>query len=120
MKPLPRRDLDRFRRRVDHWARRLGVAPSCVIVMRMRRKWASCAASGRVMFSCDALLLTPRLRDYVIVHELLHLRIRNHGPLFKAQLSSHLPDWKRRHTHLGRSSPGLAAGPRPGQSFHAL
>ena len=56
----------------------------------MTRKWASCSSSGRVTFNRDLLREPPAFRDYVIAHELLHLRIRNHGKLFAATLRTHL------------------------------
>lgn len=92
--------LDCFRRRVAFWIERLRVQPARVAVMDMTRKWASCSASGRVTFATAAASLPARLRDYVIVHELLHLRVRNHGRLFKAHLTACMPDWPQRHRRL--------------------
>jgi hypothetical protein len=48
-----------------------------------------------VTFSSDLLRRGVAFQDYVIVHELLHLRVRNHGRLFKALLSVHVPHWRR-------------------------
>jgi predicted metal-dependent hydrolase len=57
----------------------------------MRRKWASCSTRARITF-CASLPRQPRaFQDYVIAHELLHLRIRNHGGLFTATVKAHLP-----------------------------
>lgn len=56
----------------------------------MTRKWASCSPRGRVTFSRDLLDQPLAFQDYVIAHELLHLRIRNHGKLFTAMLKAHL------------------------------
>ncbi|MGB9428314.1 MAG: M48 family metallopeptidase [Gammaproteobacteria bacterium] len=80
----------RFKARVHTWADRLRVKPNVVRVQRMRRKWASCSAAGWVSFS-TRLLRQPRdFQDYVIVHELLHLRVSNHGKLFKSLMRLHL------------------------------
>lgn len=81
----------RFRVRVAAWAAKLKVAPLQIRVQAMTRKWASCSSAGRITFSRDLLKKPRAFRDYVIVHELLHRRIRNHGKLFKATLAAHLP-----------------------------
>jgi hypothetical protein len=62
----------------------------------MKKKWASCAPVRRLYFASD-LLSEPRgFRDVVIVHELLHLRIRNHGKLFRSLLNSFVPGWEKK------------------------
>lgn len=60
----------------------------------MTRKWASCSMQGWVTFSEDLLREPGKFQDYVIVHELLHLKVPNHGKLFKSLLSAHMPGWK--------------------------
>jgi len=72
-------------------------------------KWASCFSNGHMHFSTDLLSFDPTLWDYVIVHELLHLTVPNHGKLFKALMRAHLGDWERAAARLqdyARSSPG--------------
>lgn len=56
----------------------------------MCRKWGSCSPCERITFCLDLLAQPRSFQDYVIAHELLHLRIRNHGKLFKATLRTHL------------------------------
>lgn len=79
-----------FRSRIDHWSSCLRVRPTQVRIQRMTRKWASCSPQGRVTFSRDLMKQPPGFQDYVIAHELLHLRIRNHGKLFTTTLRMHL------------------------------
>jgi predicted metal-dependent hydrolase len=67
------------------------VKPEQVRLQKMTRKWASCSTVGRVTFSEDLLQESGAFQDYVIVHELLHLRVRNHGKLFKSFLKAYLP-----------------------------
>lgn len=83
-------DLATFKSRVEQWAIRLRVRPRQVRLQVMRRKWASCSSHGRVTFCLDLLRQSHSFQDYVIAHELLHLRVRNHGKLFKAALRTHL------------------------------
>src|SRR5947209_17902562 len=82
--------LSDFKAEIRAWADRIGVEPSEIHVRSMRRKWASCSSRGRLTFDPAMLLQPKRVRDEIIAHELLHLKIRNHGPLFKALLRSHL------------------------------
>lgn len=79
-----------FRQRVRCWAEKIGVQPRQVRIQVMRRKWASCSVRGTVSFSRDLLRRRRRFRDEVIVHELIHLRVPNHGRLFKRMVSSYL------------------------------
>ena len=81
----------RFRERVETWAVKLRVKPKQVRLQKMARKWASCSTLGWVTFSEDLLSQPDEFQDYVIVHELLHLRgVRNHGKLFKSLVKAYL------------------------------
>jgi predicted metal-dependent hydrolase len=75
---------------VRSWAERIGVQPAAIHVKPMTRKWASCSSRGRLTFDTALLSQPPSFRDEVIVHELLHLKVPNHGPLFKTLLRAHL------------------------------
>ena len=84
-----------FKESVELWAKHIRVKPIQVRVQRMTRKWGSCSSAGWVTFARDLLGTSSRFQDYIIVHELLHLKVPNHGRLFKSYLSAYLPDWKR-------------------------
>ena len=83
---------DLFKAEVRAWAKRIGVEPREVHLRPMRRKWASCSSNGRLTFNTDLLGEPASFRREVIVHELLHLKIPNHGKVFKALLKAHLAD----------------------------
>ena len=108
---MPTRD-DRadLRRRVDAWSRHLKVRPRLVRVRPMTRKWGSCSTSGVVTLAVDLAGREPGFQDFVVAHELLHLRVPNHGRLFKALLSAHLPGWREYDVRR----PALPRAPRPG------
>ena len=74
------------------WAKKIGVEPREVHLRPMRRKWASCSSSGRLTFNTDLLGEPASFKREVIVHELLHLKIPNHGKVFKALLNAHLAE----------------------------
>lgn len=83
-------DPEVFKTEVRAWAERLEVAPTEIHLTGMIRKWASCSSRGRVTFDTGLLTQPEDFRRAVIVHELLHLKVPNHGPLFRALLSAHL------------------------------
>ena len=79
-----------FKAEVEAWARRIGVRPKEIRLRPMKRKWASCSTKGRVSFNTDLLREPARFRAEAIIHELLHLKVPNHGKLFRALLRSYL------------------------------
>lgn len=81
---------DVFRAEVQAWARRIGVTPREVRIRPLKHKWASCSSQGRLTFDVDLLRRPADFRREVIVHELLHLKVPNHGNLFRALLRAHL------------------------------
>jgi hypothetical protein len=81
--------VDVFKAEVHAWARRLNVNPREIHLRPMKRKWASCSTRGRLTFDVELLRQPARFRREVIVHELLHLKIPNHGRLFRALLKAY-------------------------------
>ncbi len=73
-----------FKSEVRAWARRIGVEPRVITLRPMKRKWASCSSKGNLSFDTELLRQPAEFRRQAIVHELLHLRIPNHGKLFQA------------------------------------
>jgi predicted metal-dependent hydrolase len=65
----------------------------------MTRKWGSCSTAGVITLAFDLARQDRAFQDYVIVHELLHLKVPNHGKVFRALMSLHLPGWRRQETH---------------------
>lgn len=84
------RDASDFKASVTEWAHKINVRPAQIRVQRMRRKWASCSRDGIVSFSADLLNEDRSFGEAVIVHELTHLRVRNHGRLFQSLIRSFL------------------------------
>lgn len=107
----PTQDL---RRRALAWAVKLQVNPRVVRVQDMRRKWGSCSSAGTVTLATDLLDQELRFQDYVIVHELLHLRYSNHGRMFKALMSAHVPGWRAiEHSRTGDTDGASVERARP-------
>ena len=83
-----------LRRKTHAWAIKLKVNPRAIRVQDMRHKWGSCSSIGTVTFATDLAEKDAVFQDYVIVHELLHLRYGSHGKVFKALLTAHVPGWR--------------------------
>jgi predicted metal-dependent hydrolase len=94
------KNKEQFKARVMNWAGHLGVKAPSLYVRPMRRKWASCSTAGTLTFSEELLDLDDDVADYVIVHELLHFSVPNHGKLWKSLMRAHLGDYERLQAKL--------------------
>jgi hypothetical protein len=81
---------DLFKSEVDAWSKRIKVEPKEIHIRPMKRKWGSCSTNGRLSFNIELLTAPTKIRKRVIVEELLHLKVPNHGKLFKALLKAFL------------------------------
>jgi len=98
------RDKKEFKQRVLEWAEKLDVNVRSLAVRPMKNKWASCSSEGRLNFNDELLSLDRELGDYVIVHELLHFFVPNHGKLWKSLMRAHLGDYERLDKKLRQMS----------------
>ena len=83
-----------LRYRVEYWSERLKAKPRIVRIQRMTRKWGSCSTSGIVTLAEDLADHEINFQDFVIAHELLHLKVPSHGRLFKALMTIHVRGWR--------------------------
>ena len=93
-----------FKQRVREWAEKLDVDIAWLGVRPMRNKWASCSTNGHLNFSDELLPLESEIWDYVIVHELLHISVPNHGKLGKTLMRAHLGEWEKTAAKLVMAS----------------
>lgn len=70
---------------------------------RMVRRWGSCKVKGGILFNRDLVKAPVHCIDYVIMHELCHVRIPNHGRRFYELLGQMMPDWELRKARLERA-----------------
>ena len=88
---------------VRFWSPAVGREPSRIIVRDQKRLWGSCAADGTLRFNWRLVQLAPSLIDYVVVHELSHLRVRNHSSRFWTEVARVQPDHAERRKALRRA-----------------
>jgi len=93
-------DKNGFKARVREWSEKLGVEIRSIAIRSMSKKWASCSSTGIMTFDRDLLVLPADLQDYVIVHELVHFHVPNHGRLWKSLMRAHLGDYERQKERL--------------------
>jgi predicted metal-dependent hydrolase len=94
------RDREEFKGRVLEWARKLEVDAKSIYIRPMTRKWASCSTAGTLSFNDELLGMPKELGDYVIVHELLHFAVPNHGKLWKSLMRAHLGEYEKAEQRL--------------------
>ncbi len=96
-----RRAADRLPTSVERWWPRLGHGDwPRVLIRDQRRRWGSCAPDGTLRFNWRAMMLEPALVEYIVVHELAHLSIKNHGPDFWGLVVRAMPDAQQRRQRL--------------------
>ncbi len=98
------RTKEEFKNRVREWAGKLGVKVRSLSMRPMRNKWASCSMQGNLNFNNELLRFDRKIGDYVIVHELLHFSVPNHGKLWKSLMHVHLGDYQRFEKRLRRAA----------------
>ena len=86
--------------RVAFFARKAGVNPGKVQVKDLGYRWASCLANGDLHFHWRCLMAPLTVIDYIVVHELCHLRHRDHSVAFWNEVDKVLPDWRNRREWL--------------------
>src|SRR6266567_7038876 len=86
--------VDELKAAVSKWAAKIKARPKQIRIQRMTRKWASCSGNGRITFNSELFDQPYPFQEFVIVHELLHLKIPNHGKLFKSLLRAYLPKFR--------------------------
>ena len=93
---------------VDKWWARLGGADKPQVLIRsQRQRWGSCAPDGTLRFNWRVVMLEPALSEYVVVHELIHLKVKNHSTEFWGLVSRAIPDAQQRRRRLKEAGKAL-------------
>ena len=89
-----------FKEEVYLCANKIKVKVKQITLRPMTRKWASCSTKGYFTFNTELLGMDRSLGEYVIMHELLHYHVPNHGKLWKSLMMVHMPDHEKRAKRL--------------------
>jgi predicted metal-dependent hydrolase len=93
--------------RVAPWSQRLSTEVADLRVLPLGYRWGSCTPDGRVNVDWATMQLPPDLIDYVLVHELAHVRHPDHGSEFWRAVDRAMPGWEGRRARLRRAGPDL-------------
>ena len=86
--------------RVAFYSEKMGLKPQRISITKAKTRFGSCSSKKTISFSCFLLLYPPEAVDYVVVHELAHIRHHDHSPAFYDQVARVLPDYKARQRLL--------------------
>ncbi len=86
--------------RVTQFAKRYGFTPKAVKITSAKTRWGSCSSNGNLSFSWRLVMAPLDVVDYVIVHELAHLRVKDHSSKFWKAVESIDPEYKRKRKWL--------------------
>ncbi len=82
--------------KVAYYSRLMGLTPTGVKITNAAKRYGSCSGKNSICFSWRLMLLPERCIEYVVVHELAHIRHKNHGRQFYALIEQYLPDYRER------------------------
>lgn len=82
--------------RVALYGGRMGLSPTGIKITGARKRFGSCSGKNSLCFSCFLMEYPPEFIDYVVVHELAHIREKNHSKSFYSLVESYLPDYRER------------------------
>jgi len=99
--------LQRIKQRVQQFAPKVGVKPQTVILKDMGYRWASCGKSNTLAFHWKCMMAPAKIIDYFVVHELCHIRHRNHSDAYWNEVDKVMPDYAERKEWLRRNGAGL-------------
>ncbi len=100
--------------RVEYYAGLMGLQYGRITIRNQVSRWGSCSEKGNLNFNCLLMLCPADVRDYVIVHELCHLREMNHSPRFWAEVEAVVPDYRLRRRWLRKYGSKLIIRMRKG------
>lgn len=93
--------------KVERYAKIIGVTPSSINVKTFKARWGSCSIRGTIQFNWKIIMAPNRIVDYVVIHELCHIKQHNHSPKFWKLVEKIIPDYKEDKEWLKKYGGGL-------------
>ncbi|MFV1450299.1 SprT family zinc-dependent metalloprotease [Maribacter sp. HS] len=85
---------EKLKPRIKKLAKSTGLDYNNFKIRKLEKRWGSCTPSNDIIINIDAIKLPYSLIDYLLIHELVHTKIKSHSKEFWAELSKHIPNWK--------------------------
>lgn len=89
--------------RVRLYAQKFGLKYTKIRISSARTRWGSCSSRGTLSFTWRLVMAPLEVVDYVVIHELAHLRVKNHSAVFWAEVGRMMPDFKRQRDWLKKN-----------------
>lgn len=86
--------IEKITPRVNKWVKKTGLTFNQLRFSKLDKRWGACTPNNNITINIDAVKLPYSLIDYLIVHELVHTKIKNHSKEFWAELSKYIQNWK--------------------------
>lgn len=102
-----RKGVAKISQRVAYYQCKMGVQPQTIRVRQLKHRWASCTLLGTLNFHWKCMMAPLTVLDYIVVHELVHLRHRNHTIAFWHEVDKVLPDYRERWVWLRNHGAGM-------------
>jgi predicted metal-dependent hydrolase len=94
-------------KRIDHFREQMGLHPNKVKILELQNRWASCNHNNDLNFHWKCIMAPMTIIDYIVVHELAHLRHPTHSAEFWNEVDKILPDYRERKTWLKFKGAGM-------------
>lgn len=86
---------------MNRWKEITGLKVNTLRVKNHRSKWGSCSSLGNINLNWYLVMVPKNLADYIVIHELMHLKEMNHSPAFWKRVEQYYPDYRRARKELG-------------------
>ena len=93
--------------KVKYYAEIMGVTYVRITIRNQKTRWGSCSSKGNLNFNCLLMLMPDKVLDYVVVHELCHLKQMNHSKKFWKEVERYMPDYKNYKKWLNENGGAL-------------
>lgn len=93
--------------KVKYYAEIMGVTYGRITIRNQKTRWGSCSSKGNLNFNCLLMLMPDKVLDYVVVHELCHLKQMNHSKKFWMEVERYMPDYQNYKKWLNENGGAL-------------
>ena len=93
-----------FTEKTTFWAGRIAVQPAKISIRDQKTRWGSCSSRGNINFNWRIVMAPPEIMDYLVIHELCHMRIPNHSSLYWQLVEQFMPEYRQRRDWLKHNS----------------